>query len=491
LRSRLQQKTALLPVVLDMQAVLPHSASEFFNAIYSAVTEDTALPPWPLDATDQPYRRFLSLLDGASATIEANQGPDWTIVLLIDEFDLAALTLPDSGPFQQLRSLLMFSKFSRRIRVVASGISIMSDLIKGEGSPLNNLDPEFLRILSIEEGQELISRGFGSELPSEMQDLVFKLTGLHPYLLQGLLSYLWEYEPVDEQAVRLAARRLVRDRMDNFRRWVTDFGPHGRAVYETLAKSHRGALSQREIRCAVRSEIDVDAGLRALAYHGAIDESDPDRLGVAGTIFRDWFVNNFALEGSQYGSSSASLAPPVPSQVAVPPIRSGRSVFVVHGRNENVRVAMFTFLRSIGLEPLEWTEIVEATKDAAPFVGEVLEKGFSMATAAVVLLTPDDEARLRPEYHTPNDPEYETKLSSQPRPNVLFEAGMAMALFPKKTVLVQVGPIRPFSDISGIHLLQLDDSIAKRKALAKRLEVAGCNVDLNNTEWHTAGKFSA
>jgi hypothetical protein len=58
------------------------------------------------------------------------------------------------------------------------------------------------------------------------------------------------------------------------------------------------------------------------------------------------------------------------------------------------REAMFSFLRSLGLDPLEWAAIVAATGKGTPYVGEVLTKGFEIAQAAVVLMTPDDEARL-------------------------------------------------------------------------------------------------
>jgi predicted nucleotide-binding protein len=36
-------------------------------------------------------------------------------------------------------------------------------------------------------------------------------------------------------------------------------------------------------------------------------------------------------------------------------------VFVVHGRNEKARIAMFAFLRAIGLQPIEWSEAVSLT----------------------------------------------------------------------------------------------------------------------------------
>lgn len=72
-----------------------------------------------------------------------------------------------------------------------------------------------------------------------------------------------------------------------------------------------------------------------------------------------------------------------------------RRVFVIHGRNERLRIGMFTFLRALGLEPLEWTKAMGLTGKASPYIGEVLEAAFKHAQAALVLLTPDDEARLR------------------------------------------------------------------------------------------------
>ena len=70
-------------------------------------------------------------------------------------------------------------------------------------------------------------------------------------------------------------------------------------------------------------------------------------------------------------------------------------VFVVHGRNLGARDAMFTFLRSLGLHPLEWPGAVAATGKSSPYIGEILDGAFNVAQAVVVLFTPDDEARLR------------------------------------------------------------------------------------------------
>ena len=106
-------------------------------------------------------------------------------------------------------------------------------------------------------------------------------------------------------------------------------------------------------------------------------------------------------------------------------------VFVVHGRDEVVRRAMFEFLRSIGLQPLEWNQAISATKNPVPYIGEVLDAAFAEAQAVLVLLTPDDEARLKEPYIEPTDLDYERNLTGQARPNVLFEAGMAMGRAPE------------------------------------------------------------
>jgi predicted nucleotide-binding protein len=166
-----------------------------------------------------------------------------------------------------------------------------------------------------------------------------------------------------------------------------------------------------------------------------------------------------------------------------------RNVFVVHGRNHEIRNAMFQFLRSIDLMPVEWEHAIRETGKASPYISEVLEAGFSMAQAAVILLTPDDEARLRESYWSTSEPQYETELTPQARPNVLFEAGIAMGMFPERTVLVEFGELRPFSDISGRHVIRMNNSTQKRQDLADRLETAGCLVSLKGRDWHTSGNF--
>jgi predicted nucleotide-binding protein len=167
-----------------------------------------------------------------------------------------------------------------------------------------------------------------------------------------------------------------------------------------------------------------------------------------------------------------------------------RSVFVIHGRNETARSNLFIFLRSLGLSPIEWNEAIKATGRANPYIGNVLDAAFEKAQTLLVLFTPDDVANLRPEFHASGDPEHETKPTPQARPNVLFEAGMAIGRFEDRTVLVELGRCRPFSDVGGKYILRLDNSTERRQELAEGLRAAGAAAITTGTEWHSAGDLT-
>jgi predicted nucleotide-binding protein len=171
--------------------------------------------------------------------------------------------------------------------------------------------------------------------------------------------------------------------------------------------------------------------------------------------------------------------------------KPGDTVFVVHGRNDLARAALSAFLRALSLKPLEWSQLLARTLSASPPLSEVLDTAFREASAVVVLLTGDDEARLRDVFLLPNDKDYERHPTPQPRQNVLFEAGLAYGRYPNRTALVQIGDMRPISDLAGRYVIHLDNSLAKRQMLADQLRVAGCKVDTTGTDWHTAGDFAS
>jgi predicted nucleotide-binding protein len=165
------------------------------------------------------------------------------------------------------------------------------------------------------------------------------------------------------------------------------------------------------------------------------------------------------------------------------------SVFAVHGRDTALRKSMFDFLRSLGLNPKEWEQAVDEAKGNNPDVGNIIETAMARVQAVVVMFSPDELAHLKEQFWGADDKHGDGKPAGQARPNVIFEAGLALGAHPEKTVIVQVGKVRPFSDIAGKHLVKLSDAVSTRNDLANRLAKIGCEVNRVGSDWMTAGTF--
>jgi hypothetical protein len=121
-------------------------------------------------------------------------------------------------------------------------------------------------------------------------------------------------------------------------------------------------------------------------------------------------TGNFLVRAPQEGTGEAGSADD--EQSAVDP----RTVMVIYGRDEVLTDALFQFFRALDLKPMEWGHLVSETGEGSPYIGEVLRRAFSIAQAAVVLLTPDDEARLAERLWRDDTPDDEKELRGQPRP---------------------------------------------------------------------------
>jgi hypothetical protein len=146
-------------------------------------------------------------------------------------------------------------------------------------------------------------------------------------------------------------------------------------------------------------------------------------------VTNDWIV----------GPPGSGSTQPEPSDSGT---RNPKRVMVVHGRNAAARDAMFTFLRAVGLEPIEWEQAVGLTGAATPHNLDAVRAAMSEGQAVVVILTAEDHARLLPELAGENDDD-EQSLRGQPRQNVILEAGLAMGIDRNRTILVELGANPP------------------------------------------------
>lgn len=195
----------------------------------------------------------------------------------------------------------------------------------------------------------------------------------------------------------------------------------------------------------------------------------------------------------QDATRTSALDEPAAVDSPVNPAATGdlsRNVFVVYGRDEPARRAVFEFLRAIGLRPLEWETLVRETRKGSPSLSEAVRTGLAMSRAVVVLMTPEDVVHLHPDLHERHDAEGETADALQARPNVLLELGMALAAHPNGTLMLMFGAHRAVTDLGGINFIRVSDSPDCRRKIAGRLQQAGCLVDDSGQDWLTAGNFA-
>ena len=172
------------------------------------------------------------------------------------------------------------------------------------------------------------------------------------------------------------------------------------------------------------------------------------------------------------------------------PAPSDRDVFVIHGQDEPARQAVFSLLRSLDLQPLEWETLVGRTGRATPYLGDVITLAASTTRAALVLLTPDDMVMLHPQLLNEERDPNEAVATCQARPNVFIELGLALMAYPSRTVIVEIGHMRRPSDIGGLNVIRFDGSTSSLRKIANRLRLAGCAVDDSGSDWLDPSRFA-
>jgi predicted nucleotide-binding protein len=269
---------------------------------------------------------------------------------------------------------------------------------------------------------------------------------------------------------------LAKINQDLIERLAEKLGVTDRAVYPHITKVANETKLERNLAAlelATRHHININR-------FSTKDERDELRHAFRGGGDR--------VPEREYRPAEPARRRSAPTKKKAAKRTKSNTVFVVHGRDNELRKSMFEFLRALKLHPLEWDHAIAEAKQGNPYVGEVLKVVMESAEAIIVLFSPDDLAQLKEHFCSPSERSTEGKPQGQARPNVLFEAGLALGAHPDKTIMVQVGKVKPFSDIGGRHMMRLTDDTASRNSFANRLAQI-CDVDKVGNDWMTAGTF--
>jgi len=128
------------------------------------------------------------------------------------------------------------------------------------------------------------------------------------------------------------------------------------------------------------------------------------------------------------------------SSNARPKRQDPRIVMVIQGRDPARVDALYEFLRSLQLTPLEWSQLMtdhlRSGGHASAANLDLVRHGFERALGAIALFTPDDMAGMRAELGDARERDEATSVRGQARQNVLLETGYALCYAPARTILV-------------------------------------------------------
>jgi predicted nucleotide-binding protein len=221
----------------------------------------------------------------------------------------------------------------------------------------------------------------------------------------------------------------------------------------------------------------TESALRELSYQLGIERRPP---GKADPGYR-------AIRNRSMPSPVTEPADTPDERTAMPSDRADdkhKRVMVIYGHDEEANMALFDCLRAMGLKPQEWGQLIQQSQIGSPYIGAVLDEAFKNVQAVVALFTPDEHVIPRASYAAGQD-----RWRLQARPNVLIEAGMALATHPRETILLVLGNQELPSDLAGRHFIRLDGTGIPIKNLGDRLRSAGCAVELGGTDWLNPGRF--
>ncbi len=321
---------------------------------------------------------------------------------------------------------------------------------------------------------------------------------------EARLLAAWHQQPGADEVAEVQAElnaMLTREALD-----ASDAGPLRSLLRRLRAQEDRLSCLKTDLELLKRAVSNAHANLRAVARpdrrtgstgmfaadedlaRWLIEQTDSDLSYTGIDVGRVHEVRSLAAEElNELQRSSADDGMTAPTPPPAPEI--SRKVFIVHGRDDALVAKFRDLLRTVGLEPLEWELLVRATGSTAPSLAQVVAMAPRLAQATLVLLSPDDIVELHHDLFLDNDGPAERVRSMQARPNVFFELGLAMMASPNRTIVVEVGEMRPVADLAGLNVIRFTGSGPAIKKVLDRLQQADCPVDLSGTDWMDPGRF--
>jgi predicted nucleotide-binding protein len=157
---------------------------------------------------------------------------------------------------------------------------------------------------------------------------------------------------------------------------------------------------------------------------------------------------------------------PSPPIVPNPPLPTGGSILLIHGRDAGAKDSVLKFIEQLGLRALTLQEQPNGGRSIAERSGELSHTQF-----AIILFTPDEIAVSRDK-----SKERQVRVSQ----HVMFEFGYVVAKLGNRRVCVLYDEgVEIPSEVSGVVSIPMDFRGGWRLLVAREFKQAGVEVDLN------------
>ncbi len=144
---------------------------------------------------------------------------------------------------------------------------------------------------------------------------------------------------------------------------------------------------------------------------------------------------------------------------------ANKSVFIVHGHDNEAKETVARFISNLGLNPI----ILHEQPNSSKTLIDKLESNAKDISFAVVLLTPDDKGSLI------GVDDYKNRA----RQNVIYELGFFNAKLGRDHVCtLKKGEIEVLSDYLGVVYVEMDGSGTWKNLLAREIKAAGLPIKL-------------
>ncbi|MES2663712.1 MAG: nucleotide-binding protein [Pseudomonadota bacterium] len=148
-------------------------------------------------------------------------------------------------------------------------------------------------------------------------------------------------------------------------------------------------------------------------------------------------------------------------------ILNDRSVFLVHGHDEEAKQKTARFLEKLRLDPI----VLSEKPNEGRTIIEKFEKNGNVSFA-VVLMTPDDVGYKKGDQENPRP---------RVRQNVILELGYFVGRLTRSRVVVLFkGSVDMPSDYHGVTYIPMDDDDGWKLKLARELKHVGLSADMND-----------